>query len=188
MKLAVKKREAGKKINQLRREGFIPAILYGKNHKGQPVSVKKEEFQTVLRNMQPGVLATTIFELHGEDKNHRVLVKEVQYQPATYDIEHIDFAMIDDSHQVTVKVPIQLAGVADCAGVKLGGFIRQVLRTIEVRCLPSHLPKELVVDVKDLNIGQIVTITDLKLSSHVVPVTKDLKGVVVTIGKKAGAE
>jgi large subunit ribosomal protein L25 len=187
MKLAVKKREAGKKINQLRREGLVPAILYGRNHKGQPVLVKKDEFQAIIRNMQPGLLATTIFELHGEEKNHRAMVKEVQYQPATYDIEHIDFAMVDDTHPIKAKVPVRLSGVTECAGVKVGGMIRQVIQTLEVRCLAKNLPKEFTIDVKDMDIGHSKTISDLGLPANVTPIAKDLKQVVVTIGKLAGA-
>lgn len=187
MKLAVQKREAGKKTNQLRREGFVPAILYGRNQEGQALSVKKEEFQAVIRNMKAGLLSTTVFELHGEGKAHKAIVKEVQYQPATYDIEHIDFALVTEDHPVRVKVPVQLVGIADCAGVKLGGFIRQVVRTVEIRCLPKHIPQEFLVDVKDLNVGQAKTIADLDLPAHVTPLARNKKQVVVTIGKKAGA-
>lgn len=187
MKLAVQKREAGKKINQLRREGNIPAILYGRGHADQPLSIKKEEFQAIIRNMKSGLLATTVFELHGEGKTHKAIVKEVQYQPATYDIEHVDFALITE-HPVTINVPVQLTGVADCAGVKLGGFIRQVIRTIQVTCLPKNIPQEFFVDIRELGLGEKKTVDDLSLPASVTPAAKYKGQVVVLIGKKAGAE
>jgi len=188
MKLAVHKREAGKKIRQLRREGNIPAILYGRNKAGEPLCIKNEEIQTVIRNMKPGLLATTLFELHGEGKPTKAIIKEIQYHPATYDILHVDFALIAEDQPITVNVPIQLTGVADCAGVKLGGFIRQVVRTLQIRCLPKHMPQEFLVDVRDLGVGQSKRIADLALPAHVKIITKIKDQVVVLIGKKAGAE
>jgi large subunit ribosomal protein L25 len=186
MKLAVQKREAGKKTNQLRREGFIPAILYGKNEGEQSLSVKKDDFQAVLRNIKSGLLATTVFELQGEGKTYKAIVKEVQYQPTSYAIEHIDFAALSEDRPVKVKVPVQLAGIADCAGVKQGGFIRTILRNIEVSCLPKDIPQEFSVDVKDLSIGQRKTIADIEMPANVTAIAKDKKQVVVLIGKKAG--
>ncbi len=188
MKLSVQKRTGGKRgeTNKLRREGNIPAILYGYKEAGTPVSVKGEEMEAILRTMKPGLLATTIFELHEGSKKYRAIIKDVQYHVATYQLLHIDFALVTEDQLVTVNVPIQLVGVADCVGVKLGGFIRQVIRSIQVSCLPKHIPQELTIDVKDLNLGQSKTLADLEIPSNVRPLAK-MSEVLVIIGKKAGA-
>lgn len=187
MKLEVQKRTTGKKgeINKLRREGNVPAILYGYKEHGTPVHLKKEEIQAILRNMKPGLLSTTVFELHVGGKKQKAIIKEIQYNVASYEVEHIDFAMVAEDKPVTVNVPVQLVGVADCVGVKLGGFLRQVIRTLKVSCLPKHIPQEFTVDVRDLNIAQSKTLADIEISSNVRPLAK-MDEVVVIVGKKAG--
>ena len=132
MKLKMSVRSPGKgDSKRIRREGNIPAILYGNDKVGQPVTLVGEEIQTILRKMKPGLLATTVFELDDGHKRHKAIVKDVQYHFATYAIEHIDFALLADNKPVNVKVPIVLTGLGECVGVKLGGFVRQVVRTLK---------------------------------------------------------
>ncbi len=189
MKLAVEKRVSGKKgeTNRLRKNGHIPAVMYGANEPGISVQVKADDFKAILRNMKPGLLSTTVFELteHGHHKNRKAVIKDIQYHVATYDVEHIDFALLHEDKPVTVNVPIQMVGVADCVGVKLGGFLRQVIRTLKVSCLPKHIPQELVVNVSDLNVAQSKTLADIAVPAHVRPVAK-MSEVAVIVGKKAG--
>jgi large subunit ribosomal protein L25 len=186
MKLSVTKRATGVKGKKLRREGHIPAIIYGHNEPGLAVTVKTDEFQSILRNLKPGLLATTIFELQEGGKTRKAIVKDVQYHVASYDILHVDFALLSDDHPVTLNVPIQMTGAADCVGLKQGGFLRQVIRSLKVSCLPKHIPQEFTVDVKELNIAQSKTLADVQISSHVRPLAK-MSEVVVLVGKKAGA-
>lgn len=188
MKLAVSKRTSGKKgeTNKLRREGNIPAIMYGANKPGIPIHVKADEIKSILRNIKSGLLATTVFELTEGSHKHKAIIKEIQYHVTSYEVEHIDFALVSDDKPVTVNVPIQMTGVADCVGVKLGGFIRQVVRTLKVTCLPKHIPQELTVDVANLNIAQSITLADISIPSNVRPVAK-MTEVAVIVGKKAGA-
>lgn len=183
MKLQVAARTSEKKSDakKLRREGRVPGVLYGVGQKNENVSFSLEEVQAILRNMRPGLLPTTVFEL---SNGHKAIVKEIQYHPATYAIQHIDFALIADSRPVTVNVPIQVSGLADCAGVKLGGFLRQVIRSLKVTCLPKHIPQEFVVDVRELNITESKTLGDMNIPSTVRPLAK-LSEVVVVIGKRA---
>ncbi len=187
MKLAVQKRVKGTKgdVNKLRREGNVPGILYGGNEPEVPVHVKADEIQAILRNMKPGLLSTTVFELTEGSKKHKAIIKDIQYHVATYDVVHIDFALLSEEKPVTLNVSIQMIGVADCAGVKLGGFIRQVIRSIKVSCLPKHIPQEFTVDIRDLNIGQSKRLSDIAMPAHVRPIGK-LDQVAVIVGKKAG--
>ncbi len=189
MKLAIHKRAAGKKgeNNTLRREGSIPAVLYGRKNEGVAVHVRADEMQAILRNMKPGLLATTVFQLHDGQHVHKAVIKDVQYHVASYDMLHIDFLTLSDDTPVTINVPIRLVGVADCAGVKLGGFLRQVQRTLRVSCLPKHIPSEFTVDVRELNIGSTIRLSEISLPAHVKAVAK-LTEVAVIVGKKAGTK
>ncbi|MES2273913.1 MAG: 50S ribosomal protein L25 [Chlamydiota bacterium] len=187
MKLTVFDRKIGKKSDakKVRREGNIPGILYGQED-GQPIYLKGEEFQAILRNMKPGLLATTVFELHDGKKTFKAIVKDIQYHVVTYAVQHIDFALLSDDAFVTLNVPIQVLGLSECVGVKLGGFLRQVIRALKVRCLPKDIPQEFTVDVRDLNIAQSKTLADIAIPSSVRPMAK-MSEIAVIIGKKAGA-
>lgn len=187
MKLTVQKRSTGKKgeTNRLRREGKIPAILYGLDQPEVPIQVSGDEMRAILRKLSPGLLPTTRFELTLDGKQYAAIVKEIQYQVASYEVEHIDFLLLSEDRPVTVNVPIQLVGAADCAGVKLGGFLRQVVRSLQVCCLPKHIPQEFTIDVRELNIAQSKKLSDIAIPSTVRPLAK-LSEVAVIVGKKAG--
>jgi large subunit ribosomal protein L25 len=186
MKLAYFSRTTGKKgeINRIRREGGVPAVLYGAKHAAEPIFVKKEEVDTLLRHMKPGLLATSVMELHHGNKTIKVLVKEVQYHRANYAIEHIDFVTVSDQVPVSVNVPIQILGAGECAGVKLGGFIRQAIRTLKVSCLLKDIPQEFTLDVRDMQIAETKRLSDIALPEGVKPKGK-LNEVAVVIVKKA---
>lgn len=187
MKFSIQKRTTGKKgeTNRIRREGSIPCILYGFQKAGEPVYIKGEDVQTVLRNMQSGLLSTTVFELNDGHIKHKAIIKEIQYHPVSYAVLHIDFALLSDERPITLNVPIELVGTADCAGVKLGGFLRQAIRTLKVTCLPKHIPEKFTLDVRDLNIAQSKKLSDIDMPKHVRPRAK-MNEVAVVVGKKAG--
>lgn len=187
MKLAAFKRITGKKgeTNRIRREGNVPANLYANKIAPEAIYVNGDEIRTVLRNMKPGQLSTTVFEISHDKKAIKAIVKDIQYHVATYDIEHIDFLLLSDNVPVTVNVPITISGVADCAGIKLGGFLRQAIRTLKVSCLPKHIPQEFVVDVREMNIADSKRLADIPLPENVKPLGQ-MKEVAIVIAKKAG--
>jgi large subunit ribosomal protein L25 len=186
MKLAYLSRTTGKKgeTNKIRREGGIPAVLYGKNRSVESIYVEKEEVDGLLRNMKPGLLATSVLELHHGGKHLKVLVKEIQYHRTSYAIEHIDFITVDEKTPVSVNVPIQIVGAGDCVGVKLGGFIRQAIRTLKVSCLLADIPQEFTLDVRDMEITHAKRLSDIAMPSGVKPIGR-LNEVAVVVVKKA---
>ncbi len=185
MKLSYFSRTVGKKgdINKLRREGCIPAIIYGNSNAPEPVFVKKEELETILRHTKQGLLATHVFELSNGQKTHKALVKDIQYHRSNYAIEHLDFALVEDKEMVTVKVPIQIVNAAECAGVKLGGFVRQPIRSLKVTGLLKDIPQELTLDVRDLQIAQSKRLSDIALPQGLKAQAK-MNEVAVVIAKK----
>ncbi len=185
MKLAIFPRTTGKKSDpkKNRREGHVPGVLYGLEQGNQNIAVKSDELQAILRKIKQGILPTTLFELHDGQKKHQALVKEIQYHPTSYAVTHIDFFMVSDKEPVTVNVPVQVLGAADCVGIKLGGFLRQVIRTLKVRCLPKDIPQEFILDVRELNIGQSKALSDLSIPESVRPIAK-MNEVAVVIAKK----
>ena len=187
MKLTLTKRPKSTKgaLNQMRREGNIPAVFYGsQDGAAETVAVQGAEFQAALRKMRQGLLATQVFELDFDGKKSKAIIKDVQYNHATYAIEHIDFLELEDGRPVTVNVPIQILGGAECPGVKLGGTLRQVIRSLKVACLPKHIPQEFSLDVRDLNLAQAKRLSDLTIPEHVQPkATMSEVAVVIAKGK-----
>ncbi len=187
MKLVATNRSKAKKseTKQIRRDGKIPVNFYAKGRPNLELAISSPEFSAILRQLKPGHLPTTVFSLEIEGKVRRAIIKDIQYKLTSYQVSHIDFEELVENVPVSVKVPIQCTGVADCAGIKLGGYLRQVIRHVLVECLPSHIPSEFVVDVKDLGIKQSKRLADITMPTGVRPLAK-MDEVVVVIAKRAG--
>lgn len=188
-KLTIFQRKDLKKgaTNQIRREGNVPAVIYGFGRENEMITVSGSELQAILRNLKSGLLSTTLFELHDGKKVQKAIVKDIHYHRVSYAVTHIDFVAVQDNQPVTVNVPIQVEGAADCAGIKLGGFLRQVLRTLKVSCLPKDIPSEFVFDVRELNVGESKRLSDLPIPSSVRPLGRMNEVAVVIAKSKAAA-
>jgi len=171
-------------VLKLRRAGSIPAIIYHKDKAGEPIAVQSDEFAAHLRHVQPGHLPTTIFALvDAKGKERRVIIKDIQYNVVNYNVIHLDFEELVDNVPVSVKIPIECVGAADCEGVKLGGVLRQVIRYLRVRCLPKDIPTNFTLDVKDLGPRQSKRLSDLPLPNTVRPLA-DMHEVAAVIVKR----
>jgi large subunit ribosomal protein L25 len=169
MQLKVKKRSINTKsaINQLRQNGSIPAVLYTKGKETVALSLESADLQKILRDLKPGTLSTLVFKLEGLDHSVRAVVKEIQYNRTNYNVLHVDFMELVPAQALRVKVPVELTGTNECAGVKAGGAVRQVMRAVTVECTPETMPREFQVDVRDLNIGQSRRVNALSLPAGV---------------------
>lgn len=186
MKLQTVKRTADSKseVKKLRREGYIPAVLYVKEKSGETLAVNASDFTANLRHVKSGHLPTTVFSLVDENgRERRVLIKDIQYAITTYNVTHLDFEELVDDHKINVKVPIECVGQVDCVGIKLGGVLRQVIRHVRVRCLPKDIPTFFELDIRELGIKQSKRLADIQIPNTVRPLT-DLKEVVAVIVKR----
>ena len=186
MKLQVFKRASLKKseTSKIRREGDIPAIVYVRGKATDAITVKGSEFTSMLRTLQPGRLSTTLFTLSDESgKERKAILKEVQYHPTTYNVQHLDFEELFNDAQVKVKVPIELTNAVDCVGVKLGGNLRQVIRYLRVSCLPKDIPNALQVDVKNMAMFDSKRLSDIEIPQTVRPLV-NLNEVAVIVAKR----
>ena len=168
---------------QLRRSGNIPVVIYSKGQPAKAAFVSKEAVDTVLREVEEGFLPTTTFNLKDESgKVSKALVKDIQYHVTTYAVLHIDFIELQKDHKIDVKVPIHCLGTVECVGVKGGGYIRQVMRHLPIRCLPQYIPYKFELDVKELDLRQAKRVEDLRLPEHVTTLIKPQE-VIVSIVK-----
>lgn len=185
MELTIVGRTPGKKseTKKIRREGNIPAILYSKGEKGREIIVDGIEFRKVLNNIESGTLSSTLFTLNLDGKPVKAIVKAIQYAVTSYDVIHLDFEELHEAIPVTLNIPVKFLNAVECAGVKLGGVLRQVVRSVKVRCLPKDIPDRFDLDVGDLILGQSLKLNKLEIPSGVRPMI-ELNEVAVVVARK----
>jgi len=158
MELTYESRESGKKseVNRIRREGGIVAVLYSRGKPGKNIIINDSEFQKLLKSIPKQTLSSRKITLKSTDggEDVTVIVKGIEYDVMTYNVIHLDFLELHEDVEVTLNIPLKSVGAMDCAGVKLGGSLRQILDFVKVRTLPKNIPLDFEIDVSDLNIGQ----------------------------------
>jgi len=182
MKLNITERSIEKKRepNRIRRNGDIPAVMYSREMEPKTLVVKGADFGAALREIPKGRLSSTVFTLVDESgKEVQALVKDIQYHSTTYQILHLDFEILKSTVPVKVKIPIECTGEIDCIGVKLGGFLRRVMRSVQVLCLPKDILPVFEVDVSNLGLNKFLKLSDLSIPDTMTRLDKDTVAVVV---------
>ncbi len=165
--LTVERREGRGKgaAKRLRREGRVPAILYGAVSEPVSLSVAPKDIQRVLHAHAGGGVLVNV-RLPGETEARTAVVRDLQFDPVRETLVHVDLQAVRMDEEITVEVPIHVVGEA--AGVKeQSGVLAVLLRTVEVACLPSLIPERLDVDVSALRIHDVVTVSGLPLPEGV---------------------
>lgn len=179
--VAKKRNDFGKgAARRLRRQGFIPAVYYSHGEKAIPLSVDEK---TLLYFMQK---AHGLIELNieGIKKNQKCIFKDIQYDPVTDEILHVDFQGVKMGEKITMTVPLVLKGTP--VGVKSGGILEHLIREIEIECLPRYIPEYLELDVSELKIGDVIHIKDLQFEN--IKILEDPEETVVLIEMPRKAE
>ena len=185
MELHYKARSSERKCeaNRLRKDGKIPAVIYNRNEPGETISIERDAFTSILRTIKQGRLPTTVFTLMGESSKRRAILKDIQYNPVNYEVIHLDFEELVEDRPINVKVPVEFTGIADSAGLKLGGVLRQVIRHVRINCLPKDIPDHFQVDVRDMVMADVKRIKDLDIPKTVRPLV-NMNEVIVVIAKR----
>jgi large subunit ribosomal protein L25 len=187
MNLTIKaeKRESGGKnfARRIRREGNVPAILYGPDTENVPLVLNKKDIFDILKS-ETG--ENTIFQVLYDKDKPDVMIKDYQQDVTTDEILHVDLIHISMDKEIRVTVPIILTGNA--VGVKTeGGFVEFVTREVEVECLPNDIPEHILVDISELHLNQSIKIEELA-SIKGVKVTSDPNYVIVVVEATAAEE
>ena len=162
----------------LRREGKLPAVLYGKGQAPLSFTLDHNNFMThYLR----GGITNKLVEIKLDGKSHHVLPREIQIHPVSDVPEHLDFLVVDEKSRVKVDVPVKLLNAEKCAGVKLGGSLNIVRHAIELICAPDAIPPVIKVDVKDLEIGDSLHISAVTLPDGVENAITDRDFTILTV-------
>ncbi|HEX6250184.1 MAG TPA: 50S ribosomal protein L25/general stress protein Ctc [Gemmatimonadaceae bacterium] len=161
---ATPRSDVGKGVaRSLRREGKIPAVIYGHAREPQPLAIDQRELDRLLSHI---AAESTVIELSFDGGTSRTLIREIQRHPFKPQILHVDFQELVAGEKVTVDVPIILAGVPE--GVRAeGGILDQTMRELTIHVDPSNIPNHIDVDVSALGIGDSVHVSDLSLPEGV---------------------
>lgn len=165
--LAVRPRNKNSKNQnrRARRSGQLPAVVYGAEMAPQAVMLDSDGFTKLLSKTR----RSTIFNLKVDGETNgaeqKAIIRDIQRDPVNSKLVHVDFYRIRLDKAINVEVSIH--GVGTPAGIKLGGVLETINRTIEVRCLPLEVPEFIEVDISQLQIGQSIHVYDLKVAEGV---------------------
>ncbi len=166
---------AGKGASRaLRRDGRVPAVIYGLNK--NPEAIHLEE-KALVRALGTGHFMNTVVMINGQ----RTLPKDVAFHPVTERPLHVDFLRISEHTTVTVAVPVLFQDEADAPGLKKGGVLNIVRHELELVCDAAEIPSEIVISLKGRDIGESVHISDVKLPKGVTSAIDDRDFTIATL-------
>jgi large subunit ribosomal protein L25 len=185
--LIVPKRESFGKaaIRDLKASGMIPAVVYGPNEPPVAIAISPKVVARVLASAA-GMNSVMFLQREGTDIKRHVIIKDLQRDPITSRLRHVDFMRVDMTLKVRVKVPVRLVGTS--VGVKaMGGVLDFAHREIELECLPSMIPAHIDVDITNLAVGDSIRFEQINLGPNVI-ITGDAHQVVCSVHGKAAEE
>ncbi len=144
---------------KLRKDGWVPAIMYGKGEANATLMINAHDFETFFRKSHgENVILTLKVEGNQEKK---VIVKDIQRDPIYGKLEHVDFQIIHAGEKIVANVPIVLNGTPK--GVKEGGVLEHNIKEVQIRAVPSKLPPHIEFNIDSLEIGDAIKIGDIKI-------------------------
>lgn len=146
-------------MNKLRRDGFVPGVFYSKGKDQINFAVEEIALNKYVFTSKTNIIQLTF---DGEEEIG-CIIKDVQFDPVTDKVVHIDMLGVTLGQVLQLEVPIRFLGTAN--GVKEGGILQEQLHKLEVECLPRHIPEQLEIDVTELNIGDSIYIRDLEFEN-----------------------
>jgi large subunit ribosomal protein L25 len=184
LKAAPRARTGSGRLNQMRREGWLPSVIYGRGVDNQNLKVDAKTFNEVIAHSSSENIIVNL-EIEGEG-TRMAFLQAIQHDPLSGIAVHADFLAIDNKTEITAHIPAHPHG--ESPGVKSGGVIEQYLHAIEITCLPDDLPETIELDISALSVGDSLHLGDVKYPKGVRP-THAADVVVIHIGRAgSGAE
>lgn len=162
-------------LRKLRKEGYIPAVLYGDGIDNQSIYVDENSFSKLYRD----VGRSGIFTLEVQNGSYPVMVYDVQLDTIKNEVIHVDFFKVNMDEEVDAEVPVQLVGEAP--GEKDGGVIQHNLHMLNIRALPANLPSSIEVSIDQLNVGDSITVSDFKANNSKYTILNADEEVIVSV-------
>lgn len=184
MTLEVQKRDTKENLQHLRKDGLIPAVVYGPKQEATSIKMDAKSFLKAYKEAGE----STVVELSVDGENHDVLVQSVDRDAVRGDVLHVDFYAIEKGKKVTVHVPLEFVGESP-AEKTLGGVIVKVMHEVEIEAMPKDLPHEIEVSIESLTeLDSQIHASDLAMPSGVALITEPEEVVVLVQAHKEETE
>ncbi|MFP4466100.1 MAG: 50S ribosomal protein L25 [Candidatus Goldiibacteriota bacterium] len=159
-------REKKNTAKKMKKDGTIPAVVYGKETKTMPIEIKIKDIEKTVKTLAKGNILITL-KLTDRDKKEEktVTIREIRRDPATEEILHADFHQLVEGEKTRFEVPIVGSGVPE--GVKMGGVLEAFARKMKIKCEPGRLPEKFEVDLSGLNVGDEIKVKDFPVPEGV---------------------
>jgi large subunit ribosomal protein L25 len=149
---------------RLRREGKLPAVLYGPDTDAMALTVEAKDLESAIKESRGSQVILNL-AVNGEEKRRMVMLKELQTDPVSREMIHADFFEISMDRKIRIMVPVIAIGKSK--GIEMGGMLQIIRRDLEVMCYPHEIPKSIEIDITELDLGESVHIEDIPVQGDV---------------------
>ncbi|MHC5652538.1 50S ribosomal protein L25/general stress protein Ctc [Stappia sp.] len=167
----------------LRREGLIPAVIYGDKKPALPIAIPLKEATLALHR---GGFMTHLGSIDIDGTTHTVIAKDYQLDPVRDDLIHVDFLRVAKGSELTVDIPVHFINEEKCPGIKAGGVLNVVRHTVEMTVPADSIPDSLVVDLATAKVGESIHISSVTIPAGCVPTISDRDFTIATIAAPGG--
>ena len=185
----LRERTGTNKAREIRNvDGMVPAIVYGDEKETLNIKLKLNELTKASENE---LFYTQVLLINTEGKEEKVVLKELQRDPAKGKFLHADFQRVSSKTKLKVVIPVNFLNEEECAGVKIdGGVVAKAIREIEIMCLAGNIPESIDVDIENLNLGDSIRLTEISLpeGSEIPGLTDETDQMVVSVNAPKAVE
>jgi len=185
----LRERTGTNKAREIRNvDGMVPAIVYGDEKETLNIKLKLNELTKASENE---LFYTQVLLINTEGKEEKVVLKELQRDPAKGKFLHADFQRVSSKTKLKVIIPVNFLNEEECAGVKIdGGVVAKAIREIEIMCLAGNIPESIDVDIENLNLGDSIRLTEISLpeGSEIPGLTDETDQMVVSVNAPKAVE
>ena len=185
----LRERTGTNKAREIRNvDGMVPAIVYGDEKETLNIKLKLNELTKASENE---LFYTQVLLIKTEGKEEKVVLKELQKDPAKGKFLHADFQRVSSKTKLKVIIPVNFVNEEECAGVKVdGGVVAKAIREIEIMCLAGNIPESIDVDIENLNLGDSIRLTEISLpeGSEIPGLTDETDQMVVSVNAPKAVE
>ena len=185
----LRERTGTNKAREIRNvDGMVPAIVYGDEKETLNIKLKLNELTKASENE---LFYTQVLLIKTQENEEKVVLKELQRDPAKGKFLHADFQRVSRKTKLKVNIPVNFLNEEECSGIKIdGGVVAKTIREIEIMCLAGNIPESIDVDIQNLNLGDSIWLTEISLpeGSEIPSLTEETDQMVVTINAPKAVE
>ena len=178
IEVSIRNTETKGQLSKLRNSGNVPAIIYGGIEKNQTITITKKQVSTLIEKEN---FASNVITLKLDGSELKVLPREISFDTVSDEPIHIDFLRIVSGSNINLEIPVKFINNDKCPGLKRGGVLNIVRRKVELKCPTESIPKEIIVDLNELDIGASIKISSVNLPEKVMPTISDRDFVIATV-------